>query len=83
MLENDVLFSQGDRAEEVYFIFHGAVLLYIDLSEVLNMKMYVKSEETFNMPLCMYQYGAYFGDSDVLNNVTGYRSHTCVIHEDS
>ena len=32
LFDDDILFSQGDQAEEVFFIFHGSVLLYVDLS---------------------------------------------------
>ena len=36
-LENEVIYNQGDNAEEMYFIFDGTVLLYTDLSDIVTM----------------------------------------------
>ena len=32
LYENDILFSQGDQAEEMFFVLHGKVVLYTDVS---------------------------------------------------
>jgi CRP-like cAMP-binding protein len=66
LFDNDILFSQGDQAEEIFFIFHGSVLLYIDLSEIVDMRSIVKEDSCFNVPLAIYSNSSYFGDNDVL-----------------
>ena len=39
-LDNEVLFEKGDQAEELYFIFDGSILLYTDLSDIVDMKQF-------------------------------------------
>ena len=82
MFDNDILFSQGDQAEEIFFIFHGGVLLYVDLSEIVDMKQFVKEDSAFNVPLAIYSNGSYFGDNDVLLQRNGYRSITGICQGD-
>ena len=36
--DNDLVFSEGDQAEEMFFIIHGSVLQMIDISEHINME---------------------------------------------
>lgn len=74
LFENDILFSQGDQAEEIFFIFHGNVLLYVDLMEYVDMRHLVKEDSCFNVPLAIYSSGSYLGDNDVLLHRNGYRS---------
>lgn len=82
LFDNDILFSQGDQAEEIFFIFHGGVLLYVDLSEIVDMKQFVKEDSAFNVPLAIYSNGSYFGDNDVLLQRNGYRSITGICQGD-
>lgn len=35
----DLLYCQGDIAEDIYFIMEGAITLYMDLSGVLNLPL--------------------------------------------
>lgn len=42
IFDNDILYSQGDQAEELFFIFHGSALLYVDISEFIQMDPWVK-----------------------------------------
>uniref|UniRef100_A0A7S3CPI6 Cyclic nucleotide-binding domain-containing protein n=1 Tax=Strombidium rassoulzadegani TaxID=1082188 RepID=A0A7S3CPI6_9SPIT len=82
LFDNDILFSQGDQAEEVFFIFHGSVLLYVDLSEIVDMSIYVKEDSSFNVPLAIYSNGSYFGDNDVMLQRNGYRSMSGICNGD-
>jgi len=74
LFDNDILFSQGDQAEEIFFIFHGSVLLYVDLSEIVDMRNLIKDDSCFNIPIAIYSNGSYFGDNDVLLQKNGYRT---------
>lgn len=78
LFENDILYSQSDQAEELFFVFHGTVLLLIDIMDVVDMTKFVKIDNTFNIPVCIYSSGSYFGDNDVLLQRNGYRSHTAI-----
>jgi len=82
LFENDILFSQGDQAEEIFFIFHGRVLILFDLTDIVNMKTLVKDNECFNVPICIYSDGSYFGDNDVILQRNGYRQMTAVCQQD-
>ena len=82
LFDNDILFSQGDQAEEIFFIFHGSVLLYVDLSEIVDMQTLVKGDKCFNVPLAIYSNSSYFGDNDVLLQRNGYRSITGICQGD-
>lgn len=42
MFDNDILFSQGDQAEEIFFLFQGNCLIFVDLSEIVDMKDLLK-----------------------------------------
>jgi CRP-like cAMP-binding protein len=56
----DVLYNQGDHAEEIFFIVKGRVKLYYDLNEGIG--------EPNNVPFNLYVEGSYFGDADILVN---------------
>ena len=56
----DVLYNQGDHAEEIFFIVKGRVKLFYDVSEGFG--------EPNNVPFNLYVEGSYFGDCDVLVN---------------
>ena len=66
MYDNDILFSQGDQAEEIFFIFQGSCLIFVDLSEIVDMSTLIKLDQSFNVPLAIYTNSSYFGDNDVL-----------------
>jgi hypothetical protein len=36
--DNDILFSQGDQAEEIFFVFSGSILLYVDVIEFMDLE---------------------------------------------
>lgn len=78
MFDNDILFSQGDQAEEVYFIFRGSCIILIDLSEIVDMNDLIKKDQSFNVPLVFYNFSSYFGDNDVLTKINGYRTITAI-----
>ena len=54
LFDNDILFSQGDLAGELFFIFLGSIQLYIDLSELVDMtkkNKIINEDACFNIPL--------------------------------
>ncbi|CDW89105.1 cation channel family protein [Stylonychia lemnae] len=55
----DILYSQGDHPEEVFFIQLGRVKLCYDISEGEN-------SQPINIPFNMYVEGSYFGDLEIL-----------------
>jgi hypothetical protein len=58
----------------MFFIFHGSVLLYVDLSEIVDMRSFIKDDSCFNLPIAVYSNGSYFGDNDVLVQKNAYRT---------
>lgn len=58
------------------------MLLYVDLSEIVDMQTLVKGDKCFNVPLAIYSNSSYFGDNDVLLQRNGYRSITGICQGD-
>jgi hypothetical protein len=58
VFSKDILYNEGDHAEEVFFILKGKTKMYVDV--------YKGYADKFNVPFIMYVEGSYFGDSDVL-----------------
>jgi CRP-like cAMP-binding protein len=81
--DNDIVYSQGDQAEEIFFLFHGEVLFYKDVSDIIDMREVVRMEAAFNIPFASYSTGSYFGDNDAILNKNGQRAYTCVCQQDS
>lgn len=52
--------------------------LYIDLSEILDMKEILFNDDCFNVPLSVFSSSSYFGDNDVLLQKISYRQTTAV-----
>lgn len=71
LYRGDLLFAEGDVAEEVYFVLDGAFTLYTDVAEDLdNLEGVIHKEtEAFNVPYCLYVAGSYFGDSDCITDL--------------
>jgi len=44
MFVGDIIFSQNDHAEELFFIFDGLAIMFADVSEEVGMIPYVKKE---------------------------------------
>ena len=44
LYDNDILFNQGDQAEEIFFVYDGSILLYVDVLDFLNMEPFVTAE---------------------------------------
>jgi CRP-like cAMP-binding protein len=44
LLDNDILYSDGDQAEELFFVLKGNVLLYTDLADLVDMSLFVSSD---------------------------------------
>lgn len=83
LYDNDILFNQGDQADEIFFVYNGSFILYIDLLDFMNMEPFLKSDQAFNIPLCLYTNGSYFGDNEVLLNKNGFRQTTAICQQDS
>jgi len=60
----DVIYSEGDHADEIFFISNGWVKLYIDINQGLGELNLNRNLVPFNL----YVAGSYFGDVDVLVN---------------
>lgn len=72
-LEGDILYSQGDSCDELFFLYKGKVVLYLDISDHVNMAHLISPENAFNVNMVIYGNGTYFGDNDVLLYKNGYR----------
>lgn len=85
MYVNDILYSQGDTAEDVFFIYKGSVLLYVDLTDLVDMTSYQLLDATrcFNVAVALFSSSSYFGDNDVLLHTNGWRSHTAICQEET
>ncbi|CDW71963.1 cation channel family protein [Stylonychia lemnae] len=74
--KGDTLYSQGDHADEIYFILKGSVIMHIDLHDPTINPSYQPKQKTnedeeddddsYNVPFNLYVEGSYFGDSDCL-----------------
>jgi len=60
--KKDILYGQGDQSEEIFFIIHGRVKFYFNLTHGQ------KDTKAKNIPINLHVEGSYFGDSDVLLN---------------
>ena len=78
-----MLFSQGDAAEDIFFLFHGNIDLYTDLSELVDMKPLVRDDGSFNVKFMSFANGAYLGDNDVLLGLSPIRSDFAVTNSES
>jgi CRP-like cAMP-binding protein len=59
----EVLYSEGDGAEDIYFVLGGQIQLYFDISDIIDFPEDVISQHKgFNVPIVLYQDGSYFGD---------------------
>jgi len=60
----ELLYSEGDTAEEIYFIYVGNFRLFKDMSKLLPLPEGTIDLKTqaFNVPYSTYSSGSYFGD---------------------
>ena len=61
-------------------------MLFVDLSDIVDMKHLIKEDSCFNMPIAITTNGSYFGDNDILTNDdrnSKYRTISAVIQGDS
>jgi CRP-like cAMP-binding protein len=66
VFDNEILFSQGDLSDLIYFVFKGNIVLLTDLSELVDMSLHLKPFVSFNVPLCHFIDGSFLGDNEVL-----------------
>ena len=68
LYQGDILYSEGDTADEITFIISGSVTLYQDISDLIELpeKLIDIEKDAFNVPFTLYRTGSYFGDEDVL-----------------
>ena len=78
---DDIIFSEDDYADQIFFLFKGKVIMYHDITSDINMESFVPMEKAFNIASVIYDKGSYFGDNEVLGAVKT-RTHTCVCYED-
>ena len=71
LYQGDILYSQGDIADEVIFVLNGSFSLYIDISDKIELpdKLIDRETNAFNVPFSLYRQGSYFGDEDVLVDI--------------
>jgi hypothetical protein len=73
------LYSNGDHADEIYFIKKGRLKLFIDVNEENNEENEVPIPLAFNA----YPEGSYFGDSDIdILGGTNERDSTAIVEND-
>lgn len=65
----DYLYSEGQVAQELYFVTNGSFSLYMDLSAVIpDLPSIIDPEsEAFNVPYIIYTMESFFGDHDFLH----------------
>ena len=70
LYKGDILFSEGDLAEEIIFILTGTFTMNVDISDTIKLPdNYEKRLNSFNVPVVQYGEGSYFGDDDVLADI--------------
>ena len=77
-LSDEIVYSQDDAAEHMYFIEEGQVSLFVDLSEIVDMSLFLSQYECFNMPITGYSNGSQFGETDLLLSNEQIRAHTAI-----
>ena len=50
----------------MFFNLSGEVIHYIDLTELVDMSLFIALDACFNVPIAVFQGGSYFGDNDVM-----------------
>ena len=94
MYRGDLLYSEGDLADEIIFVLDGTFYLYKDISDmiILPEKLIDKESQAFNVPFLRYGIGSYFGDQDCMTEIENvdedetrkfYRESTAECIEDS
>lgn len=68
LYKNDIVFSEGDIADEIIFVLRGSVTLFVDISDLVELPEGTIDDQNqaFNVPIVVYNKGSYFGDEDVL-----------------
>ena len=56
--------------------------MYVDLTDIVDMRTFIKEDSCFNIPISVYSNGSYFGDNDVLNQKNGHRHFTGICQSD-
>ena len=83
--QDDILYSQSDIAEYMYFLYEGEVQLFSDISQEIDMSGLLDYQDkcVFNIQFTHYTSGGYFGDEDSLIQTYGHRNHTAVCYKQS
>ena len=57
LYQNDILYSEGDVADEVIFVLTGSFSLYVDISDKIELpdKLIDKETNAFNVPFSLYR----------------------------
>ena len=67
----DLLFSEGDLADEIIFVLNGTVYLYKDISDMTKLpdKLIDRERQAFNVPYLRQGVGSFFGDEDCITEI--------------
>ncbi len=68
ILRGEVLYSEGDGADFLFFMKEGEIILYCDISDEIQIPV-IETGQSFNVPICVYRMGSYFGDQECLTEV--------------
>lgn len=71
LYRGDLLYSEGDLADEIIFVLKGTFYLFKDISDMINLpeKLIDKESQAFNVPFLKYGAQAYFGDEDCIAEI--------------
>lgn len=71
LYQGDIMYAEGDLADEIIFVFKGSFYLYKDICDMVPLpdKVINKETQAFNVPFVRYAGGSYFGDEDCLLDV--------------
>jgi len=69
ILGGENLYSQGDTADEIYFITSGSFNLLVDISTMVDFQL-EREKVAFNVPFIRIQNSGYFGDQECLTQHT-------------
>ena len=80
---DDILFSEGDSAVDIYFILVGQFKLYFDCSDTIELDIPTINlkKQAFNVPFSLQYAGSYFGDEDCFKSMLSGQSEAVNIRE--
>ena len=85
LYRGDILFSEGDIADEVVFVLNGSIHLYKDISDLVPLpeKLIDEQSQAFNVPFARYGSSSFFGDEDCLMELLNDKSSAKKLYRES